>query len=88
MNSDLIGTVAYFGVIVGVFYLLIIRPQSRQKKQHAELMDSIVTGDRIVTAGGLYGRVVSLTEDTVDLQISSGVVVTVARAAVAKKAEE
>lgn len=87
MDSNLVGTVAYFGVIVGVFYMLIIRPQSRQKKEHAALMDSLVRGDRVVTAGGLYGTIVAVAEESVDLEITGSVVVTVARGAIARKAE-
>lgn len=81
------GTLAYFAVIVAVFYMLIIRPQQQQRKKHAELVDSLVAGDRIVTAGGVYGTIRAVTEETIDLEISAGVVVTVARAAVTSKVE-
>jgi preprotein translocase subunit YajC len=87
MSSDITGTVLYFGVIVAVFYFLIIRPQSRQRKQHSELVDSLVAGDQIVTSGGMYGTVKAVTEDTIDLEIAPGTVVTVARQAVSQKAE-
>ena len=82
------GTILYFGVIVVIFYLLIIRPQTRQRKEHAQLIDSLVTGDHVVTAGGLYGTIRAVTEDSVDLEISIDVIVTVARQAISKKAEE
>ena len=81
------GTILYFGVIVVIFYLLIIRPQTRQRREHAQLIDSLVAGDHVITAGGLYGTIKAVTEDSVDLEISSDVIVTVARQAVSKKAE-
>lgn len=85
-NSALL-TVAYIGVLGVIFYLMILRPQQKQRKDHATLVDSLVAGDRVVTAGGIYGTIKVVTEDSVDLEIAPGIVITVVREAVSQKAE-
>lgn len=72
-------------VIVAVFYLMLIRPQQRKAKQHAELVQSIGTGDRIVTIGGIHGTVETMDEDTVRIEVAPGTVITMARAAIARR---
>jgi preprotein translocase subunit YajC len=88
MNNSTLMLVLYFGVIIGVFYIWVIRPQQRQRKAHAELLETLEPGTRIVTNGGLHGTVTRIEDDEIALEVSDGVVVTVARAAVAMKAEE
>lgn len=72
-------------LILGVFYLLLIRPQQQRAKRHRELVSSVDRGDRIVTIGGLHGTVDSVDEDTLRLEVSPGTVVTLARQAIARK---
>jgi preprotein translocase subunit YajC len=52
-----------------IFYFLLIRPQQKKQKEHKQMLDNLGRGDRVVTAGGLYGRVVEVKDDilTVDL---------------------
>ncbi len=83
-----IGTILYLGLFILVFYLLIIRPQSKRQKEHRALIESLKPGDRVVTGGGVYGLVRIVADDTVDIEISDGVIVTVAKAAVAQRADE
>jgi preprotein translocase subunit YajC len=87
-SNAAIQTVLYIGVLGAVFYMLIIRPQQKQRKEHDALVDALVVGDRVVTAGGIHGTVKAVTEDTVDLEVSPGIVLTFVRAAVQQKAEE
>ncbi|HUH08687.1 MAG TPA: preprotein translocase subunit YajC [Egibacteraceae bacterium] len=73
-------------LILGVFYLLLIRPQQQRAKRHRELVGSIARGDRIVTIGGLHGTVIdAVDEDTLRLEVSPGTVVTLARQAIGRK---
>jgi preprotein translocase subunit YajC len=72
-------------LIVAVFYLLLIRPQQRKARQHQELVKSIGTGDLVVTIGGIHGTVESMDEDTVRIEIAPGTVITMARAAIARR---
>src|SRR6202050_1853739 len=57
------------GLIVGVFYFLVIMPQQRRQKKWQAMLDSIKTGDKVVTSGGLKGTVVALKEDSIHLRV-------------------
>ena len=72
-------------LIVAVFYLLLIRPQQRKAKQHAQLVSSIGIGDRVVTIGGIHATVVSLDDDTARLEIAPGTEITMTRGAIARR---
>jgi preprotein translocase subunit YajC len=76
-------------VVLGVaFYFLIIRPQQTRQKAHRELMAALAEGDRVVTIGGIHGTVASLDDDRVGLEVAPGVVIDVARSAVASKIQD
>ena len=75
-------------LIFGVFYFLLIRPQRRRQKQHDELMQELKRGDKVITAGGIYGVVESLSDDSVVLKIESGVTIRIARGSVAGRREK
>ncbi|MDO5624859.1 MAG: preprotein translocase subunit YajC [Pseudomonadota bacterium] len=65
-----------------VLYFIMIRPQMRKQKEHRAMVDALAKGDEVVTAGGMLGRVTSLTESHIGLQIASGVDVQMQRSAV------
>ncbi len=75
--------VIYLAVLVAAFFFLIVLPQRRRMTAHRGLMAALAPGDDVVTTGGLYGSIRALDETTVDLEIAPGVVVTVARGAIA-----
>jgi preprotein translocase subunit YajC len=52
-----------------IFYFLLIRPQQKKQKEHKQMLENLTRGDRVITAGGLHGRVVEAKDDilTVDL---------------------
>jgi preprotein translocase subunit YajC len=80
--------VVYIGIFFALIYFMMIRPQQKQRREHAELVDSLVPGDRVVSAGGIHGTVKVVTEDNVDLEVAPGIVITVMRQAINQKAEE
>lgn len=80
--------VIFLVLIFGVFYFLIIRPQRKKQKDQQELLSNLRTGDRVITIGGIYGRIESLREDSVILKIESGATIRVARRGIAGKQEE
>ena len=57
------GMIAYFVVIIGVMYLILIRPQRKKQKEEKKMRENLQIGDEVVTIGGIHGRVVSLKED-------------------------
>lgn len=66
-------------LIFGVFYFLIIRPQRRRQKQHDTLMQELKKGDKVITTGGIYGVVESLSDESIVLKIESGATIRVTR---------
>jgi preprotein translocase subunit YajC len=75
----------YLGILVVAFLLLIVRPQRRQMAAHRALVASLRVGDEVVTSGGIYGTIRGLDDGTVDLEVASGVVLRVARGAIAQR---
>ena len=61
------------GVIIVVFYFFMIRPQQRKQKAEQKMRDSLAKGDRIVTIGGIHGKIVSVEDTTVMIEVDNGV---------------
>jgi len=59
-----------FIMIFVIFYLLLIRPQQKKQRERDEMLKAVEKGDSVVTAGGLYGKVVGTTDDTLTLEIA------------------
>lgn len=70
-----------------VFYFLLIRPQQKKQKDLRDMINNLKRGDRVITGGGIHGRVESLDADKVNVEIAPNVVITVARAYIAGLAE-
>jgi preprotein translocase subunit YajC len=70
-------------ILFALFWLLIVRPQRRQAAEQRELIASLEPGDEIVSAGGLYGVIQSVDGDELVVEIADGIVVRMARGAVA-----
>jgi len=70
-------------IVFLLIWLLLIRPQRRRQTDQLTMQDSIHVGDEIVTAGGMYGKVTEIDEDEVSVEVADGVVVRIARRAVA-----
>ncbi len=67
-------------LIFVVFYFLLIRPQQKKVKEHREMLGKLRRGDRIVTNGGLIGKIMKVVnENELDLEIADGVRVRVMR---------
>ncbi len=65
-----------------VFYFLLIRPQQKKAKEHGEMLKRIQKGDNVITSGGIHGRVTSVAEDAVTVEIAENVRVKVSKEAI------
>ena len=75
-----IGMIIYLVVIFGAMYFFLIRPQKKKQKEEKKMRENLQVGDEIVTIGGIYGRVISLKEDTMVIEsLSDHSKITVAR---------
>lgn len=75
-------------LLVGIFYLLVIRPARRRQHEVASLQASIEVGSRVMLASGIYGTVRALREDRADLEVAPGTVLEVARQAIVRVDEQ
>jgi preprotein translocase subunit YajC len=78
--------IVYFVILAAAFFFLIVRPQRRRVTLHRAFIATLEVGDEVITNGGIFGTIVALDVDRVDLQVSSGVVITVAKQALAQAA--
>ena len=75
-------------ILVGMFalmYFLLIRPQQKRAKDHKKVLSELKQGDEVVTNGGIVGKITSVDETFIDLEIASGVTVKVQKQGVNTK---
>lgn len=77
-----------FVVIIGIFYMLVIRPESKKRREQQAMLAALEKGDRVVTTAGIYAQVVQVQDGVLTLQLADGVRVKAARWAVQQKLTE
>ena len=86
MNTNIIYIIVFLVVIGLLFYFFMIRPQRKKQREHEELVGQLRGGDRVITAGGIYGQIESVTQDSVVLKVESGATIRVAKGSLVGKA--
>lgn len=71
-----------------IFYFLIIRPQSKQRKEHAQMLQALKSGDEVITTGGIFGKVEGLNEKFVTISVDENVRLKVLRTQVMSLAKQ
>ncbi|MCL1943325.1 MAG: preprotein translocase subunit YajC [Candidatus Azobacteroides sp.] len=69
-------------LIVAVFYFFMIRPQSKRQKEIRKFRESLQTGDKVITSGGIHGRIKEVKDDSVLLEIADNVRIKVDKASI------
>ena len=72
LNSQTM-SLLYMVAIFALMYFLLIRPQQKRQKQHQQLINNLAVNDTIVTAGGIYGKIVKIKEGTLIIRIADNV---------------
>lgn len=70
-------------LIIGVMYLLVLRPQARKQKELQKMLSELKKGDDVVTTGGILGRITGMKDDEITVQVQEGVRIRVLRSAIA-----
>jgi preprotein translocase subunit YajC len=78
-GGEIYSTLIMFGLIIAIFYFMIIRPQQKRQKEREALLGQIKKGDKVITAGGIHGEVVGLDEKTLLIEIADKVKVKIER---------
>jgi preprotein translocase subunit YajC len=84
---DVLGPLLPILLLVGAFYLLILRPAKARQNQANAVMSQLGVGSRIMTTAGLFGTVTAIDDDEIELEIAPDVRVRYVKAAVAKVVE-
>jgi len=81
-----LGSIAQFAplvIIMVIFYVLLILPAQKRQKKTQEMLNALKNGDKVVTTGGMFGTIVGLEGDSIQLRIADQVKVKVLRSAIA-----
>ncbi len=76
-------TLIFILLLILIFYFFMIRPQQKKQKQIEEYRSKLTKGDKIITIGGLHGKIVDVQERVFVIEIADGVRITIEKAAVA-----
>jgi preprotein translocase subunit YajC len=77
------GPLIFLAAMAGVFWFLLIRPQRQRQVAHRAMVSQLGVGDEVITAGGVFGRVRSIADDHILLEIAPGTEIRLAKEAVA-----
>ena len=72
-------------IIFGIFYFLLILPQQRKQKSHQMMLQNLRQGDKVVTIGGIFGKIVSIRGEVITLEIANQVRVEVVRSGINRR---
>ncbi len=81
-GGSMISTLLMFGLIIVIFYFMIIRPQSKRQKERQKMLEAMKKGDKVVTSGGIHGKIIAMEDKTVLVEIADNVKVKVEKSAV------
>jgi preprotein translocase subunit YajC len=84
-QSDPLGMFAPLIIVFGIMYFLVMRPATKERKQHQSMLDALKRGDEIVTSSGILGRVTDISDTLVTIEISRNVKIRVLRTQISKK---
>lgn len=73
----------FLGLMIVVFYFFMIRPQQKKQKQVQQFRENLKKGDKVVTIGGIHGKISDVQEGTFTIEIADNVKITIEKAAVA-----
>ncbi|MDE5650939.1 MAG: preprotein translocase subunit YajC [Duncaniella sp.] len=74
--------------LIAIFYLFMIRPQQKRQKEIRKFREGLKPGDSVVTAGGIYGKIRAVNENTFSVEITQGVRITIDKGSVYPSAQQ
>ena len=83
-GSDPLRTFLPLILIVVVFYFFMIRPQVRKQKEMRNFRDSLKKGDKVITTGGIYGKINNISENIITVDVGNNVILKVDKSAILK----
>ena len=86
-SSSMLPLIIFLVLIFALFYFVMIRPQRKKQKEHESMVQQLQKGDKVITAGGIYGVIESAGEESIVLKVESGTTIRVARGSVVGRRE-
>ncbi len=74
--------IIFLVLIIVVFYFFMIRPQMKKQKELRKFRESLKKGDKVITTGGIYGKVNEIKEETIAVEIANNVVIKVDKSSI------
>jgi preprotein translocase subunit YajC len=87
-GSSMLGTIVPMLIIVAIFFFIVIIPENRRRKKTELMISELKKGDRIILHSGIYGTVLSVESDSMQLRIAENVKIKIAKNAVAGLAND
>jgi preprotein translocase subunit YajC len=87
-GGSMLSPLIFMGVIFFIFYFMMIRPQQKRQKERQKLLNEMKKGDKVITAGGIHGKIVALEERTVLVEISDNIKIKLERASIGNVIKE
>ncbi len=78
----------FFAVLIIIFYFFMIRPQMKKQKDLRNYRESLKKGDKVVTTGGIYGKIIEIKDNTAMVEIDQDVKIKVDRGSIVRGAED
>lgn len=88
MDSGPLSSLIFLAFLIAIFYFMLIRPQKKRMEAHRTLVESISPGDEIITMTGLYGRVRTIGDEDVEVEIAPGTTVRFLKSAIGRRVVE
>ena len=70
--AELLSMILPFAILFAIMYFMIIRPQKKRDKLTKQMLDGLVVGDKILTIGGIIGKIISIKDDTICIETGKG----------------
>ncbi len=81
-GGGMVSTVIMFALIIFIFYFMIIRPQSKRQKERQKMLEAMKKGDKVITNGGIHGKIIGMEDKTLLVEIADNVKVKVEKSSV------
>ncbi len=78
----------FFGAIILIFYFFMIRPQMKKQKELKNYREALKKGDKIITSGGIYGKIAELKDTTILVEIAPEIRIKVDKSSIVRNAQE
>jgi preprotein translocase subunit YajC len=86
-QGGLLSMLPMLAIMFFIFYFLILRPQKKKQQQHDQMLSSISRGDTVITAGGFFGRVSEILDDSYVIEIADGVKARILKSSISTRRE-